>query len=126
MSEAEIRVARAYDEAVKDGGARLLVDRVWPRGISRENLRLDDWIREVAPSGELRKWFGHDPVRWEEFCKRYGTELDGNPVAVARCLDWCRKGAVTLLFGAKNHERNQAVVLRAYFAERLSQNGINS
>lgn len=119
MSEAEIRVARAYDEAAEDGSARLLVDRVWPRGISRENLRLDDWIREVAPSGDLRKWFGHEPIRWEEFCKCYCAELDDNPAAVARCLDWCRKGTVTLLFAARDRDHNQAVVLRAYLAQQL-------
>ena len=123
MSGPGIRLARAYDAAGEEGGARLLVDRVWPRGLSRAELRLDDWVREVAPSAGLRTWFGHDPVRWEEFRRRYRAELDGNPEAVERCLGWCRKGPVVLLFGARDRERNQAAVLREYLSERLRHGG---
>ncbi len=116
-----IAIARVYDApaAGTDGRARLLVDRLWPRGLSKATLHLDDWIREVAPSNELRKWFGHDPVRWPEFRERYRAELDGNP-GVARCLDWCRKGPVLLLYAAHDHEHNQAVVLAEYLAARLA------
>ena len=120
MSRSDIEIARADDDPGK--GARLLVDRVWPRGISKQDLGHDDWIRDVAPSSELRKWFGHDTKKWEEFGKRYRKELDGNDDAVERCLDWCRKGPVTLLFAAKDREHNQAVVLRDYLAKRL-ENG---
>jgi len=117
--EADIQIGRAYDDADSMRGARILVDRVWPRGISKEDLKYDDWIKDVAPSPKLRKWFGHDPDKWDQFRKRYSAELDDNPEAVARCLDWCRKGPVTLLYGAKDRAHNQAVVLRDYLREKL-------
>jgi uncharacterized protein YeaO (DUF488 family) len=107
-----IRIARVYDDIEGVPGARLLVDRVWPRGVTKEALQPGEWIREVAPSADLRKWFGHDPGKWEDFRKRYRAELAGNPDAVERCLAWCRKGPVVLLFGAKDRDHNQAVVLR--------------
>ncbi len=114
-----IAIARAYDELPRSAGARLLVDRIWPRGVSRHDLKIDEWIRDVAPSAKLRKWFGHDPARWEEFQRRYRAELDSRPEAVERCLVWCRKGPVLLLFGARDREHNQAVVLRDYLSERV-------
>lgn len=114
-----IAIARAYDELPRSAGARLLVDRIWPRGVSRHDLQIDEWIRDVAPSAKLRKWFGHDPARWEEFQRRYRAELDSQPEAVERCLVWCRKGPVLLLFGARDREHNQAVVLRDYLSERV-------
>ncbi|TCO68710.1 DUF488 domain-containing protein [Rhodovulum euryhalinum] len=114
-----IRIARVYDDLEGISGARVLVDGVWPRGVSREGLQLDDWIREVAPSTALRKWFGHDPARWTEFRDRYRAELADNPEAVARCLDWCRAGPVALLFGAKDRDHNQAVVLRDHLRASL-------
>lgn len=114
-----IAIARAYDELPRSAGARLLVDRIWPRGVSRHDLKIDEWIRDVAPSAKLRKWFGHDPARWEEFQRRYRAELDSQPEAVERCLVWCRKGPVLLLFGARDREHNQAVVLRDYLSERV-------
>lgn len=119
--QAYIGTARAYD--APDGGsrARLLVDRVWPRGQRNEDLRCDDWIKEVAPSSALRKWFKHDPGKWEQFRDRYRTELDANSEAVERCLVWCRKGPVVLLFGAKDRDHNQAVVLRDYLREALAR-----
>jgi uncharacterized protein YeaO (DUF488 family) len=118
MNVPDINLARVYDDARVTRGARRLVDRVWPRGIGKDDLELDDWIKAVAPSTELRKWFGHDPDRWDEFRRRYRWELDANTNAVERCLAWCRKGAVALLYGAKDREHNQAVVLRAYLCER--------
>jgi len=117
----DIELARVYDDSGAMQGARLLVDRVWPRGISKGDLDLDDWIKEVAPSTDLRKWFGHDPERWEEFRRRYRAELDDNKDAVDRCLAWCRKGPVILLYGAKDRDHNQAVVLQAYLSDRLAQ-----
>lgn len=119
-SGADIRLARDYDDPQPDEGARILVDRLWPRGLSKDQLHHDDWIREIAPSTDLRKWFDHDPAKWGEFQKRYRAELDDNPDAVERLLDWCRKGRVTLLFGAKDRAHNQAVVLRDYLNRRLS------
>lgn len=122
---ADIRIARDYDDddAGASDGARILVDRLWPRGVSKSDLDYDEWIKEVAPSTELREWFDHDPTKWPEFRKRYRAELDDNPDAVERLLDWCRKGSVTLLYGAKDREHNQAVVLRDYLADRLSAEG---
>ena len=117
----DIGVARVYDGPGDAQHARLLVDRLWPRGISKAGLALDDWIREVAPSTELRKWFGHDPDRWDEFRRRYHAELDAIDEALERCLAWCRKGPVVLLYGAKDRDHNQAVVLRDYLRERLAR-----
>jgi uncharacterized protein YeaO (DUF488 family) len=116
-----IRIARCYDDPDQTQGERILVDRMWPRGISKEDLKHDDWIREAAPSDELRKWFDHDPDKWDEFRDRYRAELDENPEAVERCLDWCRKGPVTLLYAAKDRDHNQAVVLRDHLRERLAR-----
>lgn len=120
-AEDAISTARVYDAPDGETGNRLLVDRVWPRGRRKEDLRHDDWIREVAPSSALRKWFGHDPGKWEEFRDRYRAELDANPDAVERCLHYCRKGPVVLLFGAKDRVHNQAVVLRDYLREAMAR-----
>lgn len=119
--QADIRIARVYDELDASAGARLLVDRVWPRGLRKEDLKHDDWIRDVAPSAALRKWFGHDPDKWDAFRERYRAELDDNAEAVERCLAWCREGPVTLLYSARDRERNQAVVLRQYLHELLDR-----
>ena len=116
----DIDLARVYDDA-DTRGTRLLVDRVWPRGIGKDDLELDDWTREVAPSSELRKWFGHDPDRWDEFRRRYRAELDDNEEAVERCLAWRRKVPVVLLYGTKDRDHNQAVVLREYLRERRAR-----
>lgn len=118
-----IAIARAYDDPAETCGARILVDRVWPRGLRKADLALDDWNKDVAPSSALRKWFGHDPDRWEDFRERYRAELDGNPAAVERCLAWCRKGPVVLLFGARDTAHNQAVVLRDHLRDRLAGEG---
>jgi len=118
---AAIRVPRVDDDLDILPGARLLVDRVWPRGVRRAGLRLDDWNRDVAPSAERRRWFGHDPARWEEFRRRYLAELEDKPAAVARCLGWCRQGPVVLLFAASDREHNQAVVLRDRLAAHLER-----
>ena len=108
----QIAIGRVYDDPAKSRGARLLVDRVWPRGVSRSALQLDDWLPDVAPSTQLRKWFGHEEARWERFRERYLAELEEEPDALARCLEWCRRGPVVLLFAARDRERNQAAVLR--------------
>ncbi|UXX83096.1 DUF488 domain-containing protein [Roseovarius pelagicus] len=115
----DITIARVYDDPASDDRTRILVDRVWPRGIAKEDLDHDDWNKEVAPSDDLRKWFGHDPDRWAEFRNRYMHELAGNADAVERCLKCCRKGPVTLLYAAKDREHNQAVVLRDYLSQRM-------
>src|SRR5690606_20366402 len=107
-----VKLKRAYDERGDDDGTRVLVDRVWPRGVTKERAAVDWWAKGLAPSEELRKWFGHDPRRFEEFAERYRAELDGNP-DLERLRRLAREGEVTLVFGAKDREHNQAVVLRS-------------
>ncbi len=116
-----IRVRRAYDPPEPDDGYRVLVDRVWPRGRSRDALRLDEWAREVAPSDELRTWFGHDPSRWETFRARYRAEL-ADPARSAILDHLARRahsGTVTLVFGARDEEHNQARVVAEELERRL-------
>lgn len=110
----KISIKRAYDDAATGDGYRALVDRVWPRGRSRETLALAEWAKEVAPSDALRKWFGHDPERWDGFRERYREELaaPAQRDRLRQLLDAAGKGPLTLVYGAKDEERNQAVVLR--------------
>ncbi len=108
----DIRVKRVYDPAAKDDGQRVLVDRLWPRGLSKTSLKLDAWLKEIAPSNELRKWFGHDPARWAEFRTRYREELKGHGELLDRLRAEAQKGTVSLLFAAKDEEHNNAVVLK--------------
>jgi len=118
----EIRLARAYDEPSPDDGYRVLVDRLWPRGRTKEELRLDAWERELGPSDELRRWFGHDPARWDEFQTRYRAELAA-PEKV-RLLDElaarAREGRLTIIFGARDTEHNQARVVANEIEARLT------
>ncbi|WP_192183597.1 DUF488 domain-containing protein [Mesorhizobium amorphae] len=110
----EIAVKRIYEAPAKADGQRVLVDRIWPRGVAKKDAALALWLKEIAPSDELRKWFGHEPERWAEFRKRYRAELDGNEEAVAQLLDLLRKGKVTLLYGAHDEAHNNAVALAEY------------
>lgn len=119
----DIALARVYDPPGPEGRARLLVDRLWPRGIARAALGHDAWLREIAPSDGLRRWFHADPARHAEFADRYRAELDARPEAVARALDLCRQGPVTLLYAARERGQNHAVVLRDYLLERLAAAG---
>jgi len=114
-----IHVKRAYDPPAPDDGARYLVDRIWPRGLRKDGLRLDGWLRDVAPSDALRRWFGHDPAKWDEFRRRYAAELDRRPEAWQPLLEAARRGTVTLLFGARDERHNNAVALADYLAEKL-------
>lgn len=115
-----VRTKRAYDDPAPEDGTRVLVDRLWPRGVSKEEARLDDWLREVAPSDDLREWFDHDPERWPAFRRRYRAELDGNE-AVETLLSHAREGTLTLVYAASDREHNNAVVLRDYLEERLDE-----
>ena len=114
-----INVKRVYEPLDAHDGKRFLVDRVWPRGLKKEDLQLDGWLKDVAPSAELRRWFGHDPAKWPEFQCHYTAELDVHPEAVQPLLDAARHGLVTLLFAARDTEHNNAVVLGAYLDEQL-------
>ncbi len=107
-----VRLKRVYAPASADDGARVLVDRLWPRGVSKARAALRSWCKDVAPSTELREWFGHDPARWEGFCERYRAELKHNPEAVEALRTLARQGPVTLLFAARDETHNEAVVLR--------------
>jgi uncharacterized protein YeaO (DUF488 family) len=114
----DIQTKRVYEPANPHDGFRVLVDRVWPRGMTKEQVQADLWIKDAAPSTALRKWFGHDQSKWEEFKNRYFLELQAQPEAVARLLDETAKGRLTLLFSARDVERNQAVALREYLLAR--------
>jgi uncharacterized protein YeaO (DUF488 family) len=109
-----IKLKRVYEPAADDDGARLLVDRIWPRGLSKDRAALTAWLKDVAPSTELRNWFDHDPDRWEEFRRRYTAELRKNDDAVKAVLDFVAKGPVTLLYGAHEDRYNNAVALRDF------------
>jgi uncharacterized protein YeaO (DUF488 family) len=114
-----IRVKRVYDKPARGDGRRVLVDRLWPRGLKRESAEIDLWLKEVAPSAELRRWFNHEPGRWNEFRKRYRAELEASAESV-KTLRGALRGArpVTLLFAAKDAERNNAVALRDYLSAK--------
>jgi uncharacterized protein YeaO (DUF488 family) len=107
-----LRLKRVYEAAAPDDGTRILVDRLWPRGLSKTEAAVDRWMKEVAPSTELRRWFGHDPERWAEFRRRYADELQAHPNALNEIRELARKGTVTLLFGARDEQHNDAVALR--------------
>lgn len=108
-----LRLKRTYGPAEPGDGERILVERLWPRGVSKEKAALDDWIKEVAPSTELRKWFGHDPARRVEFQRRYRAELRAQSATLDHLRDLARAGVVTLVYSAHDEQHNDAVVLRA-------------
>ena len=107
----KVRLKRAYEAPTKDDGLRILVDRLWPRGVSKEDAAIDRWIKDVAPSTELRKWFGHDPERWNEFRKRYVAEIRDQPDELAELRRLARQGPITLVYAARDEAHNDAVVL---------------
>lgn len=109
---ANLRLKRAYEPADDQDGTRILVDRLWPRGVSKAKAALDDWMKQIAPTTELREWFGHDPARWGEFQRRYRAELKQHADDLQHIRDLAAKGTVTLVFGARDTAHNEAVVLR--------------
>ncbi|WP_416343703.1 DUF488 domain-containing protein [Isoptericola peretonis] len=114
-----MEIRRVYDDPGPDDGLRVLVDRLWPRGRSKADAHVDEWLKDVAPSSGLRRWFGHDPSRFDEFARRYRVELDHNP-AVAELVSLVRDHeVVTLLYGARDERHNQAVVLRDVLGDQL-------
>ena len=110
----QIKIKRAYESPSSDDGYRILVDRLWPRGISKEKAKVDFWPKELAPSTELRHWYGHDPEKWAEFKSRYFAELDGNPELVNELLDYVDKGTVTFVYSSKEQRLNNAIALKEY------------
>ncbi len=111
-----VQIKRVYDPASPGDGRRILVDRLWPRGVRKEDASIDEWLKDIAPSAELRKWFGHDPARWQDFRDRYRGELKEKTEAVERLRRESQSQTVTLLFAARDAEHNNAVVLREILA----------
>ena len=114
-----IKIKRVYDRPSQDDGKRILIDRLWPRGLKKEDAQIDEWVKELAPSNELRKWFGHDPDKWGEFRKRFFSELHEHEDLVEGINGAARKGTVTLLFGSMEERFNNAVALKEYIESRV-------
>ena len=112
ITAANVRLKRAYEPPARDDGARILIDRLWPRGMTKKAAAIDEWFKDVAPSTALRQWFGHDPARWQEFRRRYADEVRQNPEHLDKLRDRARQGPITLVFSARDELHNDAVVLR--------------
>ncbi len=110
----KINIKRVYEKSSKADGKRILVDRLWPRGLTKEKADIDLWLKDIAPTTELRKWFGHDPDKWKEFQKRYRLELKKNKEQVTLLNEEIKKGEVTLVYGARDEEHNEARVLKEW------------
>ncbi len=118
-----LKIKRIYDPPSRDDGMRVLVDLLWPRGLTKEKAKIDLWIKEAAPGTELRKWFNHEPEKWEAFKQRFFAELDKKPEAVEDIIGRARKGTVTLLFGSKEERFNNAVALKEYIEMKMRARG---
>ncbi len=114
-----LKIKRVYEDPKSSDGTRYLVDRLWPRGFKKEDLKMKAWLKEVAPSPDLRKWYSHDVAKWEEFQKRYRAELKANPEAWQPILEKAKDGNVTLLYSAKDTEHNSALVLKEFLEKKL-------
>ena len=115
-----IQLKRVYDDASKEDGRRLLVERLWPRGLKKTNAHLDGWPKDIAPSPELRVWFGHDPAKWQTFCRRYFAELDSKPEVWQLIVDAAKIHRVTLVYSSHDLEHNNAVALKQYLERKAS------
>ena len=113
-----IRVKRVYDAPGPEDGRRILVDRLWPRGLTKEKAKIDNWAKDIAPSNELRKWYGHDPAKWDEFQKRYFAELDRNEAGVEALIEAMDKGPVSFVYGSTERTINNAEALKLYMERR--------
>ena len=118
ISAEHIRLKRAYEPPASDDGIRILIDRLWPRGVKKTNAAIDEWMKEIAPSTKLRKWFSHDPERWQEFRRRYQPEIRHHPDEFDRLRTLARRGRITLVFSAHDEAHNDAVVLKDLLLER--------
>ncbi len=119
-SKPVLTLKRAYEPPAPEDGFRVLVERLWPRGLKKTELHLDLWLKEIAPSGELRKWFSHDPAKWKEFCRRYWAELLGRPAEVELLRGKLKEGKVALVYGSKDTEHNAAVALKQFLEGQAS------
>ena len=113
----KINLKRVYEKPAKEDGIRVLVDRLWPRGLTKQKAKIDLWLKDIAPSNELRKWFGHDPEKWKEFRKRYQKELKENKEQIEILKEQQKKGTVTLVYAARDQEHNEAIVLKELFSK---------
>jgi uncharacterized protein YeaO (DUF488 family) len=116
-----IAIKRAYEAATSHDGRRVLVERLWPRGVTKARLRIDDWAKDSAPSTALRRWFGHDPKKWPEFKRRYFAELRAHPAAWRALLTAARRGRLTLIYAAHDTSHNGAIALKAFLDRRLAR-----
>lgn len=116
-----LQLKRAYEPAARTDGRRILVDRLWPRGLSKKRVAIDEWTKELAPSDALRRWFAHDPRKWPEFQRRYRRELRTHSDLVGRLASLARRGRVTLVFGARDEQHNDAVVLASVIRRRMAR-----
>ena len=121
-----LKVKRVYENTAESDGVRFLVERLWPRGMKKENLNMEAWLKDVAPSDKLRRWFGHEPLKWGEFQKRYRAELADNPNAWRPILEAMERGDVTLLYSARDIEHNNALVLKSFLEEHQRNGAANS
>ena len=112
----ELKIKRVYEKPEKEDGKRILVDRLWPRGLTKEKASIDLWLKDIAPTTELRKWFGHDPDKWKEFQKRYRQELTKNKEQVSILYEQLKKRVVTLVYSAKDEKHNEALVLKEWLS----------
>lgn len=120
MSEiTRLKTKRAYDESSPQDGCRILVDRMWPRGVSKDQLKIDQWAKDIAPGGDLRKWFAHDRDKWDKFKDRYFSELDGKKQRLEEILGTCNKKTITFVYAAKDQECNNAAALMEYVKNRV-------
>lgn len=114
-----LKIKRVYEAAEESDGQRFLVERLWPRGMKKEALKMNAWLKAVAPSNDLRRWFGHDPAKWDEFQQRYRAELESNPAAWAPIVQAAQQGDVTLLYSAHDTQHNNALALQSFLEQRL-------
>ncbi|GAB1717434.1 MAG: protein of unknown function DUF488 [Nitrobacter sp.] len=126
LAAENIKLKRVYEPPAKSDGTRILVDRLWPRGLRKADAAVDQWIKDIAPSTELRKWFGHDPARWQEFRQRYADEIHEHPEQLDELRACARSGRITLVFGAHDEAHNNAVVLRDILLGRIGARSLRS
>lgn len=112
----DIKIKRVYEKPDKTDGFRILVDRLWPRGLTKEKAAIDLWLKDIAPSKELRKWFNHEPEKWKGFIKKYEVELKENKEPASLLKDYAKKGPVTLIYGARDQEHNEALVIKKFIS----------
>lgn len=120
MSRARLQLKRAYEKPAKEDGSRILVERLWPRGLTKAKAAIDLWMKDIAPSPQLRKWFGHDPARWDEFQARYWKELKEQPEAVEQLRNMAARQRVTLIYAARDEQHNAALALKTFIEQKQS------